>query len=151
MKPILESLQRYGIPFEVREFPEGTRTSRDAANALGCDIGQIAKSIVFSCNGQAILVIASGPNRVDTAKIEKEVGDGPVEMMAPDEVRRVTGFVIGGVPPFGHRTELRKFIDEDLLRHDVLWTAAGTPRSVFSISPRDLVRITGGKVMNVRE
>jgi Cys-tRNA(Pro) deacylase len=151
MKPTLESLQRIGIPFEVREFPEGTRTSRDAANALGCDIGQIAKSIVFSCNGQAILVIASGPNRVDTVKIEMEIGDGPVEMMAPDEVKRATGFVIGGVPPLGHKTELRKFIDEDLLKYDVLWTAAGTPRSVFSIRTQDLVRITGGKVMDVKE
>ncbi len=148
-----EAIVGAGIPLEVREFPGGTRTSRDAADAIGCDIGQIAKSIVFRCekSGDGVLVIASGPNRVDIAKLERETGKGPLRMMAPEDVRRLTGFAVGGVPPVGHRTGLIKLIDQDLMQHDILWAAAGTPNSVLSIMPGDLVRITSGRVADVKE
>jgi prolyl-tRNA editing enzyme YbaK/EbsC (Cys-tRNA(Pro) deacylase) len=148
-----EAILGAGIPLHVREFPGGTRTSRDAAQAIGCEIGQIAKSIIFRCekSGDAVLVIASGPNRVDTAKLERETGKGPLRMMAPGDVMSLTGFEVGGVPPVGHRTELTKLIDRDLLQHDVLWAAAGTPSSVLSIRPADLVRITSGRIADVKE
>jgi prolyl-tRNA editing enzyme YbaK/EbsC (Cys-tRNA(Pro) deacylase) len=129
----------------IVEFPAGTRTADDAAAAIGCDIGQIIKSLVFreGDGGAAVLVLCSGSNRVDT------VGLGLVKADA-DFVREVTGYPIGGVPPWGWATApTRTVIDRDLLSYDVIWAAAGTPHRVFPVSPSDLVARTGGEVRTV--
>jgi prolyl-tRNA editing enzyme YbaK/EbsC (Cys-tRNA(Pro) deacylase) len=134
----------------ISEFPEGTRTSQDAANAVGCTVAQIAKSIVLRAGEQVVLVIASGPNRVDLAKIAAAVG-APVKSADGRWVRDVTGFAIGGVPPVGHTANVRIFIDADLMTLDPVWAAAGTPRHVFKTGARELARMTGGTVMDVKE
>jgi prolyl-tRNA editing enzyme YbaK/EbsC (Cys-tRNA(Pro) deacylase) len=134
----------------ISEFPEGTRTSQDAANAVGCTVAQIAKSIVLRAGEQVVLVVASGPNRVDLAKISDTVG-APVKSADGRWVRDVTGFAIGGVPPVAHTANVRIFIDADLMLLDPVWAAAGTPRHVFKTSPKELARMTGGTVMDVKE
>jgi prolyl-tRNA editing enzyme YbaK/EbsC (Cys-tRNA(Pro) deacylase) len=134
----------------ISEFPEGTRTSQDAANAVGCTVAQIAKSIVLRTGEQVVLVVASGPNRVDLAKIAAALG-APVKSADGRWVRDVTGFAIGGVPPIGHTGNVRIFIDADLMALDPVWAAAGSPRHVFRTTPQELARMTGGMVMEVRE
>ena len=134
----------------ISEFPDGTRTSQDAANAVGCTVAQIAKSIVLRAGEQVVLVVASGPNRVDLAKISAAVG-APVKSADGRWVRDVTGFAIGGVPPVGHTANVRIFIDADLMALDPVWAAAGTPRHVFRTGAKDLARMTGGTVMDVKE
>jgi len=134
----------------ISEFPEGTRTSQDAANAVGCTVAQIAKSIVLRAGEQVVLVIASGPNRVDFAKISAAL-EAPVKSADGRWVRDVTGFAIGGVPPVGHSGEIRIFIDADLMALDPIWAAAGTPRHVFRTGAKDLARMTGGTVTDVKE
>lgn len=137
------ALRSAGIDAQVRELPESTRTAELAAQAVGCRVAQIAKSLIFETLDahRPILVIASGANRVDTAKIEALVGE-PVRLAGADYVRRTTGYAIGGVPPIGHTHPLPTFVDRDLGEHDLIWAAAGTPRSVFAVSPDDLLRIT---------
>jgi prolyl-tRNA editing enzyme YbaK/EbsC (Cys-tRNA(Pro) deacylase) len=134
----------------ISEFPEGTRTSQDAANAVGCTVAQIAKSIVLRAGEQVVLVVASGPNRVDLAKISGTVG-APVKSADGRWVRDVTGFAIGGVPPVAHTANVRIFIDADLMLLDPVWAAAGTPRHVFRTGSKELARMTGGTVMDVKE
>jgi prolyl-tRNA editing enzyme YbaK/EbsC (Cys-tRNA(Pro) deacylase) len=123
----------------VREMPQSTRTAEEAAAACGCDVGQIVKSLVFEGgdSGRPYLILVSGTNRVDQDGIAARIGE---TLLRPDaaRVRALTGFVIGGIPPFGHDTPLATFIDEDLLRHEVVWAAAGTPKAVFSVSPQAL-------------
>jgi prolyl-tRNA editing enzyme YbaK/EbsC (Cys-tRNA(Pro) deacylase) len=139
-----------GHPDTISEFPEGTRTSQDAANAVGCTVAQIAKSIVLRSGDQAVLVIASGVNRVDLAKISALIG-APAKSADGRFVRDTTGFAIGGVPPIGHESAIRIFIDTDLMQLDPIWAAAGSPRHVFRTSAADLARMTGGTVVDVRE
>jgi len=130
----------------VRDFPKGTRTAADAAAAIGCEVGQICKSLVFrraGDDGAAVLVIASGANRVDEARLRVVKADA-------DFVRAQTGYAIGGVPPFGHVREIDTVVDEDLLRFETVWAAAGTPSSVFPIAPADLVERTGARVQRAR-
>jgi prolyl-tRNA editing enzyme YbaK/EbsC (Cys-tRNA(Pro) deacylase) len=134
----------------ISEFPEGTRTSQDAANAVGCTVAQIAKSIVLRAGEQVVLVVASGPNRVDLAKISIAVG-APARPADGRWVRDVTGFAIGGVPPVGHTRNVCIFIDDDLMARDPVWAAAGTPRHVFRTSSKELARMTGGTVVDVKE
>jgi prolyl-tRNA editing enzyme YbaK/EbsC (Cys-tRNA(Pro) deacylase) len=131
-------------------MPTTTRTADDAARALGCSVAQIAKSLVFKSQttGRPILVIASGTNRVNEKAIAALVGE-TLEKADADFVRAKTGFAIGGVPPIGHAEPLITFLDEDLLRHDEIWAAAGTPRAVFRLTPTELQRITGGRVISV--
>jgi prolyl-tRNA editing enzyme YbaK/EbsC (Cys-tRNA(Pro) deacylase) len=139
-----------GHPDTIDMFPEGTRTAQDAAAAVGCDVAQIAKSIVLRAGEQLVLVIASGINRVDLAKISALAG----HRAKPADgrwVRDVTGFAIGGVAPVGHASAPRIFIDRDLLTLDPIWAAAGSPRHVFRTSPGELVRMTRGAVADVRE
>jgi prolyl-tRNA editing enzyme YbaK/EbsC (Cys-tRNA(Pro) deacylase) len=133
------------------ELPNSTRTSAEAAQAVGCQIGQIAKSLVFKTRDtqRPILVIASGANRVDEAKVGARLGE-PIGKADADFVRSHTGFVIGGVPPVGHLESITTFIDEDLLTFDQIWAAAGTPHAVFPLKPADLVQITNGEVIKVR-
>ena len=140
-----------GLAGRVIEMPETTRTSAEAAAAIGCTVAQIAKSLLFRGrdSGQPILAIASGVNRVDEAKLAGLVGEGIARPDA-DYVRAATGFVIGGVPPVGHATPIATFIDADLLSFDPIWAAAGTPFAVFRLSARELVTLSGGQVVDLR-
>lgn len=133
----------------VSTFPEGTRTAADAAAAIGCDVGQIVKSLVFRrASGAALLVVASGSNRVDEGKLAALTGE-PVGKADAAFVRAATGFAIGGVPPAGHPSPVDTIVDEDLLAFDEVWAAAGTPRTVFPLTPAELVEMTGGRVADV--
>ncbi len=148
---VQEALTAAGLEARVVELPQSTRTAADAAKAIGCQVGQIAKSLVFraSESGSAVLVIASGTNRVNETTIAAAIGE-PIGKADADFVRARSGYAIGGVPPVGHATPMRTFIDEDLLRFDRIWAAAGTPNAVFELSPADeLQRITGGTVIRV--
>lgn len=148
---VQRAVRAKGYDFEVHELPESTRTAAEAAEAVGCAVAEIAKSLVFKSrnSGQAVLVITSGGNRVDTQKIATLLGE-TVDKADADFVRQSTGFVIGGVPPTGHLAPLRTFIDEDLLRFGTVWAAAGTPRSLFSMPAHLLRALTGGISANVR-
>jgi prolyl-tRNA editing enzyme YbaK/EbsC (Cys-tRNA(Pro) deacylase) len=133
----------------VSTFPEGTRTAADAAAAVGCDVAQIVKSLVFRrASGGAVLVVASGANRVDEQKVEALLGE-PVGKADAAFVRSATGFAIGGVPPAGHPAPIETIVDEDLLRLERVWASAGTPRTVFALTPEELVAMTGGRVADV--
>ncbi len=150
-RKVQEALDRLGVKGQVVELPASTRTSAEAAAAVGTTPARIAKSLVFLAeDGQVVLVVASGTNRVDVAKVTREVGK-PVRLADADTVKRLTGFTIGGVPPLGHDTQPLTIIDRDLLRFEAVWAAAGTPHAVFSVAPADLVRATGARVAEVRE
>jgi prolyl-tRNA editing enzyme YbaK/EbsC (Cys-tRNA(Pro) deacylase) len=142
---VQSALRAHGLACEVIEMPGTTRTAQEAAAAIGCQLAEIAKSLVFRAkqSDRAILVIASGVNRVDEKKLGQLVGE-PVERASPEFVRERTGFVIGGVPPCGHLQPLETYLDEDLLSKEKIWAAAGTPFSVFKLTPADLERITPG-------
>lgn len=134
----------------IAEFPDGTRTAADAAAAVGCTVAQIAKSIVLRAGEQVVLVIASGINRVDVAKVSSLLG-ATVKNADARWVRDTTGFAIGGVAPVGHLTPLRVLIDEDLMTLDPVWAAAGSPRHAFRSTARDIVRMTGGQIADIKE
>jgi prolyl-tRNA editing enzyme YbaK/EbsC (Cys-tRNA(Pro) deacylase) len=140
-----------GLSVEVREFPEGTKTAEDAARAIGCDVAQIVKSLVFVAGDEPFLALTSGPNRADTDKLAGLMGGRPVRRANADEAREATGFAIGGTPPFGHPKRLRVLCDRDLLRHEVVWAAAGTPHTVFPISPNDLLQASGAAEADLKE
>jgi prolyl-tRNA editing enzyme YbaK/EbsC (Cys-tRNA(Pro) deacylase) len=155
--PLTPSAQRFqdllrdqGYVYQVVEMAASTRTAQDAAHALGCQVAQIAKSLVFrgAASNQPILVIASGANRVNEARLAELAGE-PIAKADAAFVQAATGFAIGGVPPLGHRTPPRTFIDADLLRYSVIWAAAGSPRAVFQLAPADLPRLTGGQVVAI--
>ena len=131
-----------GLTLEIHRFPQGTRTAVDAARAVGCELGQIVKSLVFVADGEPFLALTSGANRADPERLAATLGARDVRPASADEARAATGFAIGGTPPFGHPTTLRVLVDRDLLGHDVVWAAAGTPDSVFPIPPSDLVRVS---------
>jgi len=140
---VQSALEAAGVEARVVELPQSARTAVEAAAAVGCEVAQIAKSLVFvDADGEAVLVITSGTNRVD----EKKLG---VTRAGADFVREKTGYAIGGIPPVGHATPLRTFIDRDLLRFERIWAAAGTPNAVFELSSSDLPRMTGGAVIEV--
>lgn len=149
-KKVQRALEALGMQLNVLELPDSTRTAVDAAEAIGCQVGQIVKSLVFKTleTQRPILVAASGPNRVDVEKIGALVGE-PIGKADADFVRQHTGFAIGGVPPVGHDEPLQTFIDQDLLEYDQIWAAAGTPHAVFRLSPEELVSMTGGRVARV--
>lgn len=149
---VQECLEGMGADFEVREFPASTRTARDAAQAVGCEVDQIAKSLVFRDgeSGDPVLVVASGSNRVDTAKIRRATGL-VLKRADGDFVKKRTGFAIGGIPPVGHDVPLRTLLDRDLRHHAVIWAAAGTPHAVFRLAPDDLHALTGGDWLDIRE
>lgn len=149
---VQDTLTERGFANQVVEMPDSTRTSAEAAAAVGCTVGQIAKSLIFrgKQTGTAILVIASGANRVNEKKIAAVVGE-PIEKPDAEFVRAQTGFVIGGVPPLGHPIPLRTLIDPDLLSYAVIWAAAGTPNAVFRLLPSELVAMTGGQVAEVKQ
>lgn len=143
-------LNEYGLDLQVREFKESTRTSAEAAEAVGCELGQIAKSIIFKGNSsqKPICVIASGVNRVDEKKIRAIMGE-KIKKADADYVLAHTGYPIGGVPPVGH--SIPTLIDPDLMNHDEIWAAAGTPHAVFKLTPQQLLDLTRGRVVDVKQ
>ncbi len=145
--------ERYGFEIDVHEFPEGTKTAADAAEAVGCSVAQIASGIVLSAEGDLVVSVTSGANRVSEAKIAGllDVDPDTVSMGDADEIKRTLGWSIGGVPPFCHETAVPVFADETLLEFDEVWAAAGTPEAVFPIDPETLVELAGATVADVRE
>ncbi|SFY47271.1 YbaK/EbsC family protein [Streptomyces sp. F-1] len=135
----------------ARRFPEGTRTAAAASAAVGCELSQICKSLVFAADGVPVLVLMDGASRVDVERVRAELGVRKVGRADAQAVREVTGYAIGGVPPFGHRTRTRVLADRSLLAHDVVWAAAGTPYAVFPIEPEELVAHAGATLVDVRE
>jgi prolyl-tRNA editing enzyme YbaK/EbsC (Cys-tRNA(Pro) deacylase) len=140
-----------GHDVEVRRFPQGTKTAQDAARAVGCELGQIVKSLVFVADGAPVLALVSGVNRADTDRLRVLVGAAEVRRANADEVRAATGYPIGGTPPFGHPGPIPTFIDTDLMAHDEVWAGAGAPDAVFGIAPEELRRATQGSVADLRE
>lgn len=145
-----EELRRAGLACEIKQMPESTRSAPEAAVAVGCDVAQIVKSLIFRsvAADEPVLVLVSGADRVDEARLDQVVGE-PTERATAEFVRVRTGYAIGGVPPLAHSEKIATYLDEHLLDHAVVWAAAGTPRAVFSIAPADLLRVTSAKVVNV--
>jgi prolyl-tRNA editing enzyme YbaK/EbsC (Cys-tRNA(Pro) deacylase) len=148
---VQQTLQALGFVLQVVELPQSTRTSIEAAQACGCQVAQIAKSLVFQGkrSSKPVLVIASGANRVDEKKLAALIGE-PIQRPDADFVREKTGFAIGGVAPVGLSTPLDVFIDEDILQYEMIWAAAGTPHAVFQLTPADLCKMTGGRVVTIK-
>jgi prolyl-tRNA editing enzyme YbaK/EbsC (Cys-tRNA(Pro) deacylase) len=147
---VQDTLVGLGLSTKVVELPASTRTAVEAAQAVGCDVGQIVKSLIFKGgkSGRPLLFLVSGANRVDLDKAAAVVGEA-LDKANADFVREHTGFAIGGVPPVGHAEALDTLIDVDLLKYAEIWAAAGTPNAVFCLSPADLERVTGGRVVEI--
>lgn len=141
---------QFGITIEPRRFPEGTKTAADAAAAIGVDVGQIVKSLIFAVDGEVVLAYVSGSNQLDEKKLAHAAGGDKCARVDADTVYETTGFPIGGVPPFGHTNQLRVFVDPDLLRYDEVWAAAGTWHDVFGIAPQQLVEASAGMVTDLK-
>lgn len=138
-----------GLTPQVRRFPQGTKTAIDAADAIGCDVGQIVKSLVFMADDRAVLALTSGANRVDEAALARVAGATSVRRATPEEARAHTGFAVGGTPPFGHPVDVTTILDPQLQRYDEVWAAAGTPDSVFPLTPDELLRVSGARIVDV--
>ncbi len=147
---VVEAGRALGVDVQPRRFPEGTKTAQDAANAIGVGVGQIVKSLVFAVDGVVLMAYVSGANQLDEKKLAAAAGGAKCSRVDADVVREATGFPIGGVPPFGHTTQLRIFIDPDLLQYDEVWAAAGTWNDVFPIAPDDLVRASSAVVTDLK-
>ena len=147
---VADAAAALGLDIEVRTFPEGTRTAGDAAAAVGCDVAQIVKSLVFVVDEEPVVALVGGADRLDEAKLAAAAGGTAVRRASADEVRAATGFAVGGVPPFGHARAMRCFVDDALLGHHVVWAAAGTPTHVFASDPAALVRAAGAEVATLR-
>lgn len=147
---VQDELTRLGLASEVVELEATTRSAADAAKAVGCELGQIAKSLVFRSGrtGEPILAITSGAHRVDEAAFGARISD-IIERADPDFVRAATGFAIGGVPPVGHASPVRIYLDEELLRYTTIWAAGGTPRALFAVDPALLQKASGATVVRV--
>ncbi len=139
-----------GLAIEPVRFPDGAKTAADAAAAIGVDVGQIVKSLIFGVDGDVVVAYVSGANQLDERKLAAAAGGSACNRVDADTVRTVTGYPIGGVPPFGHATPLPVFVDPDLLAYDEVWAAAGTWHDVFAIAPADLVRASGGAVVDLK-
>jgi prolyl-tRNA editing enzyme YbaK/EbsC (Cys-tRNA(Pro) deacylase) len=140
-----------GLHPEIRWFPAETRTAETAAEAIGCDVAQIVKSLVFMADGRPFLALTSGANRADPHRLASILRVQDVRRATPEEARQATGFAIGGTAPFGHTASLPVLIDRDLTAHEQVWAAAGTPDSVFPITPIGLLKATDGQVVDFRE
>lgn len=146
---VREALARLGARGEVRALDDSARTAKEAADALGIEVGQIANSLLFMADGEPVLVMASGGHRVDTMAVASVLDVSHVEKASADEVRKATGFAIGGVAPVGHPEPLRTIVDVALAQYDVVWAAGGHPHYVFPTSYDELLRITGGEAAEV--
>jgi len=138
-------LMEHGLDFQVRTYPAGTRTAEDAARAIGCDVAQIVKSLIFTADGRPVVALVSGANRLNTGRLAALAG-GRVSKADADLTREATGYAIGGVPPFGHANTLPVFMDRDLAHHEVVWAAAGRPDAVFPITPAQLAELSAARV-----
>lgn len=146
---VVDAAAALGLTIDVQAFPEGTRTAADAAAAVGCEVAQIVKSLVFVAGSTPVLALVSGPRRLDEDALAALAGLGPVRRATADEVRAATSYAVGGVPPFGHTTALPTWVDRTLLDLPVVWAAAGTPQHVFSVSPAELLSVTGATAADV--
>jgi Cys-tRNA(Pro) deacylase len=148
---VQKSLIDLGYTGQIVEHETSTRTAVEAAQAAGCEVGQIVKSLVFRLlpANEPVLVLVSGPNRVHEKHLGRLLG-GSLERADADYVREISGYAIGGVPPVGHKTPLKTYVDEDLLQYETVWAAAGTPNAVFQITPQEMIRISNGNVVNVK-
>ena len=149
---VADAARQLGLNITIKEFQASTRTAGDAANAIGCTVGQIVKSLLFVVDGQPIIALISGDNRLDEKKLAalRNVGRKKVKRADAETARQATGFAIGGVPPFGHNNQLPTYIDEDFKQFDIIWAAAGTPNAVFPITPADLIQVTQGVVVDLK-
>ena len=147
---VIAAAREAGLEITTRRFPEGTKTAADAAAAIGVSVGQIVKSLVFSVDGEIVMAYVSGANQLDEKKLAAAAGGAKCSRVDADAVRAATGYPIGGVPPFGHATQLRVFVDPDLLQYDEVWAAAGTWNDNFGANPNDIVRVAGGVVTDLK-
>lgn len=150
VRRVVDALAAAGVEAEVKELSQSTRTADEAAAAIGTTVPRIVKSLVFLADGQPLLALVSGSNRVDTSRLSEALGR-KIERADAATVREATGFAIGGVAPVGHPAPLEVVVDRDLLQYDVVWAAAGTPNAVFPIAPPTLVQIAGGQVIDLKE
>lgn len=152
VQKVAEAARELGLKVEIIEFEQSTRSAVEAAAAIGCEVAQIVKSLCFVVNQEPLMALVSGKNQLDERKIavQRSVGRKKVRRADATTVKEATGFSIGGVPPFGHATQLPVYIDEDLTQFDVVWAAAGTPFAVFAITPDDLVRASSGVVVDLK-
>jgi prolyl-tRNA editing enzyme YbaK/EbsC (Cys-tRNA(Pro) deacylase) len=148
---IQDQINALGYDYTVIEHAESTRTAQEAADRAGCELGQIVKSLIFKGkqSGKPILVLTSGANRVDEKRISEYAGEA-IGRADADFVRAVTGFAIGGVPPFGHLQKLDTYFDEDFLQYETIWAAAGTPNAIFEVKTADLQKMTDAKTVGVK-
>jgi Cys-tRNA(Pro) deacylase len=147
---VITAAREAGLEITTRRFPEGTKTAADAAAAIGVVVGQIVKSLVFGVDNEIVMALVSGSNQLDEKKLAAAAGGAKCSRVDADAVRAATGYPIGGVPPFGHSTQLRVFVDPDLLQYDEVWAAAGTWNDNFGASPTDIVRVAGGVVTDLK-
>jgi Cys-tRNA(Pro) deacylase len=146
----MEAARERGLEITTKRFPEGTKTAADAAAAIGVSVGQIVKSLVFGVDSEIVMALVSGSNQLDEKKLAAAAGGAKCSRVDADAVRAATGYPIGGVPPFGHSTQLRVFVDPDLLQYDEVWAAAGTWNDNFGANPNDIVRVAGGVVADLK-
>jgi Cys-tRNA(Pro) deacylase len=146
---VIAAAREAGLTITTRRFPEGTKTAADAAAAIGVTVGQIVKSLVFGVDNEIVMALVSGSNQLDEKKLALAAGGAKCARVDADAVREATGYPIGGVPPFGHATQLRVFVDPDLLQYDEVW-AAGTWNDNFGAAPADIVRVAGGVVTDLK-
>ena len=144
---VQEALRQLGVEVTVLVYEDTTRTSRDAAAAAGCELGQIAKTLAFEVDGRPLLVIMAGDHQADTARISRFLGvpRKRIKLMAADGVLSHTGYPVGGVPAVGHTVKLETLIDDKLFRYEIVWSAAGSPNAIFPISPGELMRIANAR------
>jgi Cys-tRNA(Pro) deacylase len=147
---VIAAARDAGLEITTRRFPEGTKTAADAAAAIGVTVGQIVKSLVFGVDDEIVMALVSGSNQLDEKKLALAAGGAKCARVDADAVREATGYPIGGVPPFGHATQLRMFVDPDLLQYDEVWAAAGTWNDNFGANPNDIVRVAGGVVTDLK-
>ena len=147
---VIAAARGAGLEITTRRFPEGTKTAADAAAAIGVVVGQIVKSLVFGVDNEIVMALVSGSNQLDEKKLAAAAGGSKCSRVDADAVRAATGYPIGGVPPFGHSTQLRVFVDPDLLQYDEVWAAAGTWNDNFGANPNDIVRVTSGVVTDLK-
>ena len=147
---VIDAAREAGLEITTRKFPEGTKTAADAAVAIGVVVGQIVKSLVFGVDNEIVMALVSGSNQLDEKKLAAAAGGSKCSRVDADAVRAATGYPIGGVPPFGHSTQLRVFVDPDLLQYDEVWAAAGTWNDNFGANPNDIVRVAGGVVADLK-
>jgi prolyl-tRNA editing enzyme YbaK/EbsC (Cys-tRNA(Pro) deacylase) len=146
-----EAANELGIEPQIRRFPEGTKTAADAATAIGCELAQIVKSLVFMAGDRPVIAFTSGANRVDPAKLARVAGETSARRATPEEAREATGFAVGGTPPFGHPQPVHSYLDPTLLAFQEVWAAAGTPDSVFPLTPSELQKATGAETTDSTE